>query len=333
MEGGRWTGRGAGISLAPRRRMPSPAAPAQHLAAVVLTLSRKTRYTAEEETAFRHVRRHLGRWPIYTLMPESHPAHYPGLIPLRFPDRYFGSARAHGELLLSEAFYRRLLDYEFVLIHHLDALAFGDQLEAWCDAGYDYIGAPWLVSPDTPHIAVSKVGNGGFSLRRVRAFLRVLQSRRYFVEPDEYWRRYVARTHPLVRVLNAPRKYLKRLPVFNDVKWHVQWALRGDVHEDRFWAEFATHYDPSFRIAPVETGMRFAFEAEPRRCFERLAGRLPFGAHRWTRFDRAFYEPWLLTEGPGSEVQVHGPRPAPRTSAAHWMARVMGRTTTKAVQS
>jgi hypothetical protein len=312
--------------------MPSPAAPAQHLAAVVITLSHQTSYTAEEEMAFRHARHYLGRWPLYALMPESHPAHYPGLIPVRFPDRYFGSARAHGALLLSEAFYRHFLDYEYLLVHHLDALAFADRIEEWCGAGYDYIGAPWLISPDTPHIRENKVGNGGFSLRRVRAFLRVLQSRRYFVEPDEYWRRYAARTHPMVRLVNAPRKYLKWLPVFNDVKWHVQWALRGDVHEDRFWAEYATHYDPSFRLAPVEAGMRFAFEAEPRRCFERTGGQMPFGAHRWTRFDRSFFEPWLLREGPGSSVQIHERDRARHRRTSGWRARVTGRLT-KAVQS
>jgi hypothetical protein len=49
--------------------------------------------------------------------------------------------------------------------------------------------------------------------------------------------------------------------------------------------------------------MRFAFEAEPRRCFERIGGRLPFGAHRWQKFDRSFYEPYLLRHGPGSEVR------------------------------
>jgi hypothetical protein len=53
--------------------------------------------------------------------------------------------------------------------------------------------------------------------------------------------------------------------------------------------------------------MRFPFEAEPRRCFERIGGRMPFGAHRWGRFDRAFYEPWLVQSGPGSEVPVRPP--------------------------
>ena len=304
--------------------MGSPAASTQHLAAVVITLSHKTTYTADEEISFRHVRHHLSGWDKYVLVPQSHQASYPGLTPKRFPDRYFGSPRAHGELLLSERFYRAFLNYEFILIYHLDALVFGDQLARWCSLEYDYIGAPWLRSADTPHIVEEKVGNGGFSLRRVRAFLDVLRSRRYFVDPDEYWRRYAARATPLERLINAPRKYLKRLPVFNDVRWHVRWALSGGVHEDRFWAEYATHYHPAFRIAPVDVAMRFAFEAEPRRCFEKIGRQPPFGAHRWQKFDRAFYEPWLLQQGPGSSVRSRAARPADGDSITQFRASAAG---------
>jgi hypothetical protein len=267
-------------------------------------LSHKTTYSDDEEIAFRHIRRYLGTHHLFAIAPPSHSVVYPGFVLQTFPDRYFGSARAHGELLLSRGFYRRFLDYDYILVCHLDALVLADRLLEWCAAGYDYIGAPWLISPDTPHITEQKVGNGGFSLRRVRSFLRVLDSRTYFVEPDQYWTRYASRTPPLVRALNTPRKLLKRVRLFNDVHWHVRWALRGDVHEDRFWSEYATHYDPSFRIAPVDVAMRFAFEAEPRACSTRIGGQLPFGAHRWTRFDRPFFEPYLLTSGPGSLAQV-----------------------------
>jgi hypothetical protein len=294
--------------------------------AVVLTLSHKTSYSADEEYAFRHVRHYLARYDKYVLIPQSHQAFYPGFLPKRFPDRYFGSARAHGSLLLSEQFYRAFADYEFILVHHLDALAFSDRLADWCQAGYDYIGAPWLISPDTPHITESKVGNGGFSLRRVSSFLRVLSSQEYFVDPDEYWRRYAARSGPIQRLLNMPRKFLKRLTAFNDVRWHVRWALRDDVHEDRFWSEFATKYEPSFRIAPVDVAMRFAFEAEPRACFERIGRRMPFGAHRWQRFDRSFFEPYLLHDGPGSAVRQRAPHEARTWGQAEvHMARVASR--------
>jgi len=44
--------------------------------------------------------------------------------------------------------------------------------------------------------------------------------------------------------------------------------------------------------------MRFAFEAEPRRSFHRVGRQLPFGAHRWQKFDREFYEPFLVKDDP-----------------------------------
>jgi hypothetical protein len=268
--------------------------------AVVVPLSHRTSYTPDEEISFRHLRRHLGRYDTFALMPESHRASYPGLIPKRFPERFFGSARAHGALLLSKRFYRAFLDYEFVLIYHLDALVFSDQLEQWCQAGFDYVAAPWLVSPDMRHIKESKVGIGGFSLRRVGSFLRVLSSRRYFADPDDYWRRFSARTDAATRLVNLPRKYLKRMLLFNDVNLHIRWVKRCHTNEDRFYTEYARHYDPEFRIAPVEEGLRFAFEPEPRRSFERIGRRLPFGAHAWSKYDRSFYEPYLLREGLGS---------------------------------
>jgi hypothetical protein len=290
-------------------------------AAVVMTLSLRNTYSEAEEIAFRHARKYLGAHDIYVAMPRSHRGEYAGLRSVRFPDRYFGSARAHGALLLSERFYRTFEDYDYILVHHLDAIALRDSLDEWCAAGYDYIGAPWLICSDTPHITAEKVGNGGFSLRRVSSFLRVLRSRRYFIEPEEYWRRYAERTTPLVRTLNSPRRLLKRMRAFNDVHWHIRWALDGDVHEDRFWAEYATHYDPTFRIAPVDVAMRFAFEATPRSCYERVGRELPLGAHRWQTFDASFYEPMLLRTGIGSGVSFDRPNssrvPSPSLGVVH----------------
>jgi len=278
--------------------MGSEVARASKMAAVVIPLSHDTVYTPEQETSFRHVRRHLSRHDIYVAVPESQRGIYPGFIRKPFPDRFFGSPQAFGALLLTRDFYRAFLDYECVLLYHLDSLVFSDCLQEWCAAGYDYIAPPFLISPDTTHITEEKVGNGGFSLRRVRSFLRVLESKRYFVDPEEYWRKFAARNGRFTRFVNTPRRYLKKLLFLNDIHWHVRMALQGGVHEDRFWAEYATHYDPDFRIAPVDVAMRFAFEAEPRRSFDRVGRQLPFGAHRWQKFDREFYEPFLVKDDP-----------------------------------
>ena len=70
------------------------------------------------------------------------------------------------------------------------------------------------------------------------------------------------------------------------------------MSEDVFWSFEARHYDPDFRIATVEEALPFAFELSPRECFTMIGSRLPFGCHAWPRYDRAFWEPSLLTELP-----------------------------------
>jgi hypothetical protein len=243
-----------------------PSAPMPPSGAVVITLSNSTSYTPDEELSFRHARHHLGRYDTYVLMPKSHQGIYPGLMPQRFADRYFGNPRAFESLMLSERFYRAFAAYEFILVYHLDAIVFSDRVPEWCRAGYDYIGAP------------------GLSLRRVPACLRVLRS--------------------------GHRQFLSRVLPRRDVPGHIRRAVRGHITEDQFWSEYAIHYHPEFRVAPVDAALRFAFEADPRSAFERTGGKMPFGARRWAATDRSFYQASLLRHGLGSEVRLRPSREA-----------------------
>ena len=40
--------------------------------------------------------------------------------------------------------YERYAAYEFMFTYELDAFVFKDELEKWCEQGWDYIGAPWF---------------------------------------------------------------------------------------------------------------------------------------------------------------------------------------------
>jgi hypothetical protein len=86
--------------------------------------------------------------------------------------------------------------------------------------------------------------------------------------------------------------------MFNGVKWETsRWnPAQNKRNEDQFWSDQATKYYPAFRIASFETGLRFAFEVDPRRCYELNNQTLPFGCHAWHKYDRSFWEPYLLTE-------------------------------------
>lgn len=260
--------------------------------AIVVPLSDRPALLPDEEISLRHLRHYLGGYDTFAVAPRALDVKLDGLELVRFADRYFGSARAHAALMLSREFYRTFRSYDFLLTYHLDALVLSDQLMEWCARGWDFIGAP---NHGTSQY-LSVPCNGGFSLRRIDAFLEVLNSRRYAVDPEAYWSSISAGRGILHRALLSPLRYAKRLHAFNNVRREIQLMLDGPEPplDDVFMVENATKYHPGFRIPPVREALRFAFDETPRVAFELNGRHLPFGAHAWYRQDRAFWEPYLL---------------------------------------
>ena len=263
--------------------------------AVVVAHSNRPHITEAEEQSLKHLHHFLAPYDKYLIIPESLDFSLPGLDNVRFSDRYFGSVDAHRSLLFSTEYYQAFSSYEFVLSYHLDALVFSDELQYWCDTGYDFIGPPWISHKDAPYYGNSdyegKVGNGGFSLKRVSSFLKILESGAFAVDPDEYWRTHFANRSLARRMLNWPKKLKMRSHRYNNVRWELD---NWNRNEDLFVADRARHYYPDFTIAPVDVALRFGFESVPRYCYELTSRKLPFGCHAWERYDPEFWHPFLL---------------------------------------
>lgn len=265
---------------------------AKKLVAIVVPLSNPMDRRPEAQVSLRHLEHHLGHYDRFVVAAESLEVNMPGYQVERFDDSYFGSLRAHDRLMLSAEFYERFQDYEFILTYHTDALVFSDQLREWCETEYDYIPSlSWLWHLPEPRFFI---GNGGFALRRVEAFLRVFRSTREAEDPDQYWRRFCEKNPTASRLLHWPRRLLKRLHRFNSVQYEIERGMRERLPEDFFIVERAAWYAPGFRIAPLDVALRFGFDDAPRMCWELSGGRLPFGCHGWFRRERAFWEPFLL---------------------------------------
>ncbi len=249
-------------------------------------MSKREELTPEEEISFRHLVHFLGKYDRYLVVPKSLKTDYPDFGIKRFSDEYFGSTAANTKLMLSRQFYEAFLEYTYILIYHLDALVFSDQLMQWCEMDFDFIGAPWVNRAGVP----CGVGNGGFSLRKIDGFLKVIDSPRYAIEPAKYWKAFCASKPKYLQYLNLPRRYAKHLKLLNSARREIS---RFTYNEDRFWSTRATHYYPKFKIAPIGIALRFAFECAPRLCFEKTNA-LPFGCHAWHVYDRDFWEPYLL---------------------------------------
>lgn len=191
---------------------------------------------------------------------------------VNFDDKFFKGIQGYNALMLSDAFYKAFLDYEYILIYQLDAFVFKDELNYWCNQNYDYIGAPWLrrkgykslVKANAYELVYKwhrffnlqknglptekqfydQVGNGGFSLRRVRKFYDLA-----------------------IELRTSAHDYLnKGGAMFN---------------EDAFWSIEVNRKIKRLNIPDYKTGVKFSIELQPERALELNAQQLPFGCHAW----------------------------------------------------
>ncbi|MBD1392884.1 DUF5672 family protein [Mucilaginibacter glaciei] len=192
-----------------------------------------------------------------------------------FDDHFFASISGYNALMLSDVFYKTFLDYEFMLIHQLDAFIFKNELSYWCNKGFDYIGAPWLREfpyidfikgiksqiLQKTHIRTNKlkdglpsplqfenrVGNGGLSLRRTKKFYDIALN----MQP---------RMHD----------YLNR--------------TEHQYNEDAFWSIEVNRKNKVLKIPSLKTGLKFSMELFPERAFQLNHNELPFGCHAWDKY-------------------------------------------------
>ena len=204
-----------------------------------------------------------------------------------FPDHYFAGIDGYNRLMLSSMFYRAFIDYEYILIAQTDSLVFRDELNAWAAKGFSYIGAPWFVGYTNPTkpLQLDCVGNGGFSLRSIPDFLRVLERPRIFKNTlMESW--------PGSWISNTYR-YLKDYHSFV----YKNFQINIDVNEDLFWSLFVAPRCEFFTIPTASEAIAFAFEAHPECLFELNQHQLPFGCHAWKRYNPEFWEAMIEKNG------------------------------------
>lgn len=267
--------------------------------AIVVPWPGHDRLTEHEKTSLRHLLHFLEGYDMYLIAPWWRRCRIDGLKTMRFRPRYFGSAGAHGLLLFSIGFYKKFIKYEHVMFYHLDSLVFSDELAEWCVKEHDYIGAPWFKCEDSPWVDNPRVGNGGFALLRVSKAIDALKARHRrlkgsrFVDLYVMWTpAFVVRWMEWLMICLPKSRIIQRLVV----EWRqFMDPAKNNRNNDIFWSDQAKYFLPDFRVAPFEEGMRFAFEVAPRKCFQINGRRMPFGCHAWARYDRKFWEPYLLT--------------------------------------
>lgn len=101
-----------------------------------------------------------------------------------FSKKYFSSIDAYSQLMLKEDLYLKFIEYRYVLIYQLDAFIFGSDVGKFIELDYDYIGAPTLEGMYKPYREekVLFTQNGGFSLRKVKSFVKWINDNKKEIE-------------------------------------------------------------------------------------------------------------------------------------------------------
>ncbi|WP_448819607.1 DUF5672 family protein [Arcticibacter sp.] len=138
-----------------------------------------------------------------------------------FEAKYFLDVNGYNKLMLSASFYERFEDSKYLLIYQTDSFVFKDDLKHWCSLKYDYIAAPWPFDVTSwidvypkeikryykifGRKGISRIGNGGLSLRNTRSFIRNLRFFKRAVEEwnlneDMFYSHYVNTLNPFFRI-------------------------------------------------------------------------------------------------------------------------------------
>jgi len=241
----------------------------EHLVKVVIPIY-KNYFGDLEEKSFLQCMNVLKDYPVVLVQPDGLDNTYitekfSNVIVENFSKDYFENISGYNELLLSPSFYERFLDSEFILIYQLDAFVFKDTLKEWCKKGYDYIGAPWIATQyNTIGMKIFggiaalfdskkkkerkqifyKVGNGGFSLRKVSSHYKIAKEQKSFISD----------------FLRDDKKAIY-------------------VIEDVFWSLKATEFCKDFKIPEYKEALHFAIDRKPKIAFKLINNEIPFGCH------------------------------------------------------
>ena len=266
---------------------------------VVLVPTHLERLDDELAATLLHNASQLKEYKLEVILPESRdPSGYEAFFSKhgilgsvrQVPSKYFGSTTAVNRMGTDPDFYRLYLEFEYILICHLDAWVFGGNLAYWMSLGYDFIGAP-LFLPQNGHAPFMRRmapfgGNGGLSLRRVASCIRVLETFKPGIGP---WRFTQA-----LLFLVRNRQWGGTLILFRLMRM-LRKDWRGtrekyNIYEDVFFTVIAPLCGNLISIPSASTALRFACEVNYSLVQKEILGlEPPLGIHGFDKYVESDY--------------------------------------------
>lgn len=284
-----------------------------NMANVVITIPvYREELSEHEESSFRRSCAVFGnKYSVTAFAPEGmdmtkYTAIFPELKIERFPAHFFRSIGDYSRLLLSEEFYERFSTFEWMLICQLDVWVFRDELEYWCGSDVDFLGAPVPARHDPGEKIESELyvaGNGGFSLRRISAFLEILKAGDKKMYSNKillsFFLNHLKSGHffkaliPLVRMAGFKNRRQDCLKILK----------KQGVDEDMVFRTLSFSEIPPFlTFASTETAAKFAFDGGSVWRYYNKTHHIPFALHAWHLYEGPEFMEYLRNKY-GNEFQ------------------------------
>lgn len=164
---------------------------------------------------------------------------------VQFMDKdYFKSIYSYSNMLLQDWFYKEWLGlgYKYTYMYQTDCYIFEDKLQEFVDLGFDYIGSPIIATNSDWGQYGCYVGNGGFSLRNNRTFMKIL------CRDSEHWKNHKDELENTHLPKNTDKKYID--------------------FEDIFICRLLSRYI-YINIAPIDIASDFCFDRNSDVLYER----------------------------------------------------------------
>ena len=197
-----------------------------------------------------------------------------------FKKKHFDGIYSYNKLCMNADFYNKFNDYEYILICQLDVIVLSkDFLKEIFKKKISYIGAPAGKKNLFDRKRKKLWGrrfycNGGFSLRNVEDFLRVLNSEK------------IQNPLNLITFIGCLKigllKYYKLLYYSSkqDKKSKIGYFLKNfNLNEDTFWSYFAIAFDNKFNLPSLEEANNFSFDGDPYFFYKKNLNKLPMALH------------------------------------------------------
>jgi hypothetical protein len=258
----------------------------------IVIISHKENLTNLEEIALKQCCNVFRNRTIYLIVPESLGINNYTKISksfkvIRTKDKNLSTYEAFNKYKISLGLYWKFRRYDYILFYEPDAFVFRDDLDFWMNKNYSLIGAPWLDN-ENGELKFIGVGNGGFSLRKIKLHILALISFRYIVAPSIIWKEIYALEN--INFLRKTLSFLKRITFCNNT-----FFLFNDysLNEDIFWSTVVPKSNSWFIIPKPEEALSFSFEKFPEELYDINNKALPMGCHAWPKYDIDFWSTFI----------------------------------------